>query len=318
MRMWPPSHLRSGRAHSICYFKPSNNMLKAMVCKYLKSPQSCKDNSYKCISNTDLEALSLYFARSLYFDRSSAKKLQEEVFFNSIYHKGYPGREWIRNLKVSDLKIYFDESGTEYADPKLPVFSKNTKGSVDEKYYSCCKQSRIYAEDQKCTCPVEAIKLYLSKIPPNVEDLFPMPKRRWNFQDRYWYAEKQVLGKNQLGTKMSTISSDAKLSTIYTNHCIRATCVTRLANKGFSISDIQAVTGHKRADSVQRYIKQIDSEKKRKLSNALSTSVSQVNDEVDAQPSEERNNDISVTNTAQSNEHLFRNCLFSNCTININ
>ena len=218
--------------------------------------------------------------------------------------------------------MYYDENGSEYADLELPLFSKNTKGSVEEKHYSNLKQSRIYSDGQKESCPVEAIKLYLSKIPPNVKVLFPLPKRKWNFQDRYWYSEKQVLGKNKLGTMMSRpiISLEAKLSTAYTNHCVRATCVTQLANKGFSVSDIQAVTGHKRADSVHRYIKHIDSEKKRKLSNALSESLGQTSNEQSVKQSviEQSNKNVNVTNSAQSREHQFQNCLFSNCTININ
>ena len=292
-------------------FKPANNMLSAMASKYLKSPASCNDNSYKSLPKKDLEALGTYF------DRSNAKKLQEEVFFNILYHKGYRGREWIRTLKISNLKIHTDECGIEYADLEIPAFSKNTKGSVVEKSYSNNKQSLIYSTpQQKKRCPVEAIKFYFSKIPPNVEVLFPLEKKHFNYSDKYWYYPKQVLGKNTLGSMMKTVSTNANLSRLYTNHCVRATCVTQLANKGFSISEIQAVTGHKRQDSVQRYIKQIESSKKQKMSNALSESMSI--QEHEPQYCEQSNRNVNMVKTEQSTERIFSNCLFSSCTININ
>lgn len=293
-------------------FTPSNNMLKAMCSKYLKSAESSSDRSYKSMTDIDLQTLMRYF------DRSNGKKLQEEVFFSIAYHKGYRGREWIRNLQVSNLKITADENGIEYADLETPSFSKNSKGSVIEKDYSNNKQSRIYSQPESPNCPVEAIKLYLSKIPPTVKDLFPAPVRKWNFSNKYWYSAKQVLGKNKLANMMSKISTDANLSCVFTNHCIRATCVTQLTNKGFSITDIQAVTGHKRMDSVQRYVKHISSEKRRKLSNALSESASKVSmKSSETIIMEQSNANINLTNSKARTDRIFTDCLFSNCTINI-
>ena len=115
---------------------------------------------------------------------------------------------------------------------------------------------------------------------------------------------------------MKTISTNANLSRLYTNHFVRATCVTQLASKGFSISEIQAVTGHKRQDSVQRYIKQIESSKKQKMSNALSESMSI--QEHESQYCEQSNRNVNKVKTEQSTERIFSNCLFSSCTININ
>jgi len=40
-----------------------------------------------------------------------------------------------------------------------------------------------------------------------------------------WY-ENVPVGKNTLATKMKTLSVEANLSAIYTNHCLRATCIT--------------------------------------------------------------------------------------------
>src|SRR5262249_41536853 len=43
------------------------------------------------------------------------------------------------------------------------------------------------------------------------------------------------------------------LSKQYTNHCVRVTVVTVLANGGMDVAAIKAVTGHKNSESVDRY-----------------------------------------------------------------
>ena len=72
---------------------------------------------------------------------------------------------------------------------------------------------------------------------------------------------------------MKKISKDSGLSQIYTNHSVRAAVVTELYNKGHSVENIQAVTGHKRPDSVYRYLKNISAEKKRKFSNDITSTM---------------------------------------------
>ena len=72
---------------------------------------------------------------------------------------------------------------------------------------------------------------------------------------------------------MKTISVSARLSMNYTNHCIRATVVTELNDKGYTVQDIQTVTGHKRPESVNRYIKRATPTKKKRISNDLSNSL---------------------------------------------
>ena len=103
--------------------------------------------------------------------------------------------------------------------------------------------------------------------------LFPKPKVK--FQNE-WNSSKEVglLGKHELFDGMKTISEVASLSKTYTNHCIRASVVTTLSEKGFSSSEIQTVKGQKRLETTiekYRYSKRISSSKKMKLSHALSS-----------------------------------------------
>ena len=80
------------------HFKEANNMLKCKIGQYLKANGSSSNNSSVSINDEDLEKLGHYF------NRSDAVRLQEEVFFNLLYHFGYRGREWIRDINVSSIK----------------------------------------------------------------------------------------------------------------------------------------------------------------------------------------------------------------------
>ena len=66
------------------------------------------------------------------------------------------------------------------------------------------------------------------------------------------------------------MSIDAKLSQVYTNHCTRATASKTLSNARFDRSDIIKVTGHKDTRSLDTYIGEASSDKKRALSDSLS------------------------------------------------
>ena len=202
-----------------------------------------------------------------YFNRSDAARLQE-VFFNILYHFGYRGREWIRYIKVSSIQIHQDQNNVEFVEILKPRAEKNVKASLSRRNYETNKNVGMYELTDKTKCPVHALKMYLEKLPG--DDLFPNPMTS---NSSSWYSSNQVLGKHTLHNFMKKISTSAQLSQTYTNHNVRATVVTQLHNKGYPVEHIQAVTGHKRPDSVYRYLKNISSEKKRKISNAITTTM---------------------------------------------
>ena len=67
---------------------------------------------------------------------------------------------------------------------------------------------------------------------------------------------------------MKVISTSAGCSTTYTNHCLRATCVTVLDREGFANRDIMTVSGHHSETSIKHYSKTSE-EKMRAMSNAI-------------------------------------------------
>ena len=79
----------------------------------------------------------------------------------------------------------------------------------------------------------------LSVLNPMNEYLFQRPKKSAG-EGEIWY-DNMVVGENTLGKKMKVISHQAELSTIYTNHSIRATTITILDRSGFEARHINHV-----------------------------------------------------------------------------
>ena len=69
---------------------------------------------------------------------------------------------------------------------------------------------------------------------------------------------------------MSNISKAAKLSRIYSNHCIRATCITVLNDSGFEGRHIVTVSGHRSEESIKNYCSDTSDKQKRDMSKSIS------------------------------------------------
>lgn len=91
-------------------------------------------------------------------------------------------------------------------------------------------------------------------------------------EDSIWYIN-AALGHNTLGKMMSKISEDAGLSQTYTNHCIRATCITALDQKGFEARHIMAISGHRSETSIKSYSRNVSESKKHSIFSVLSENI---------------------------------------------
>ena len=281
-----------------------NNVLKGMMKQFMEQGGGTKQ--FEAIEENDLLKIRVYF------DRSSPTKLQEEVYFTIEYFLGTRGREWLRYLRKESICIKEDSKGKESIDVcNIHNIQKNVQPDLKKSKRENVKKARIYSTEDKNRCPVEAIKMLLSKLPPESEFLFY--KANTHFQKTgVWYNLKQPLGVNTVSKFMSRISANAQLSKTYTPHCIRPTVVTTMWNSGFSVQDIQNVTGHKKEDSVKRYLKRVGDGKKEEYSRVLSQSF---NHSVVAREDEvATNNKIRKFDDGQG---VFNKCQFNNCTINI-
>ena len=198
-----------------------------------------------------------------YFDRSTPKRLQQEVFFNIVYHNGFRGREWIRSLKKEDIHIESGPDGLKY----VTIVKNENEKNVKINDYRNIRQVAMYEIPDCEKCPVAGVEKYLSMLPTENTALFPKPKTKWTRES--FYCEKEVLGKNSLHDFMKTISRDANLHNVYTNHCIRVSLVTWLKENDVPNDEIKAVTNQKSDASIDRYNKRMTSAKKRKLSEKI-------------------------------------------------
>ena len=117
-----------------------------------------------------------------------------------------------------------------------------------------------------------------------------------------WYDNVPV-GRDTLNEAMKTLSKDADLSQKYTNHCIRATTVTNLNEKGFEAKDIMATTGHKSENSIKAYVSRCPENKCRKMSEALAEPLkkkkTKSTETVSVAPADDREN-IELLNAAEA------------------
>uniref|UniRef100_A0A1I8FWV1 Phage_integrase domain-containing protein n=1 Tax=Macrostomum lignano TaxID=282301 RepID=A0A1I8FWV1_9PLAT len=156
-------------------------------------------------------------------------------------------------------------------EKKLPEDIERMPLRYVDSYLRLWYQTRMFSTGGS-KCPVEAVQLYLAKFPPGVEALFPKPIKVRADSD-VWYSAKQVLGKNTLNDMMKNISRRAGLQLEYTNHCVRASVVTYLAEAGHSVREIKTVTGHRTDAAVDRYVKRISEKRKQQISNSLTSAL---------------------------------------------
>lgn len=118
-------------------------------------------------------------------------------------------------------------------------------------------------------CPVTTFEKYISKLHPENPNFWQRPQKKYCKDMAVWY-DNSPLGKNTLNNFMSNLSKDAGLSVKYTNHCIRATCITTLDHQGVEARHIMGVSGHKSENSIRSYSERLSENKKRQISDILS------------------------------------------------
>ena len=149
--------------------------------------------------------------------------LTEEVWFYITYHFCLRSAKMQAMLRVDDLLEKEEENGQSCFVLSTAYSSKNHRGGLVGR--EKVSNGRIQSPRQ-----VRALKKLISLIDPRTLRLFQMAKKRYSSEGP-WYTG-QPLGKNTMNAMMKRLFEKAKLSKSYTNHCVRATCTTRLAESG--------------------------------------------------------------------------------------
>ena len=294
-------------------FSNSNTLFKAQLVQ-LKKKGYGKVEHKPSIAKEDLQKL---YTGGI-FSKDQPVTLQNRVFFDIMLHLCRRGRENLRELKTSSFMVKKLPDGVEYVTQVTDELTKNHREN-DE-----AEDGGMMLATGTENCPVEAFKLYKSKLNDKLDVFFQKPKRSTPTDDGPWF-DAQVVGIKTLDNKMKNISEKAELSELYTNHCIRATSISMLDDVGMEARHIMTVSGHKSESSIRSYSK-TSLQTKRDMSAALSSSVSgppakrrnfSFGVPFDDEPVERSNTNASSSTSASVNP--FRcdgNISFSNCTFN--
>ena len=184
------------------------------------------------------------------FSLSSPLSLLRNVWFHAVLFFCRRGLEGQRSLTTNSFKFETDAAGRNYATMSHDKLSKNHPGGLKD-VESTEKEARMHeTEDQGDG--YKALKLFLQKVNPKCTAIFQYPKKNSMALDAVWY-EARPLGINSLAKMMKTISEKARLSKIYTNHCVRATAITLWSNAKISNRHIMAIFGHRSEQSLVSY-----------------------------------------------------------------
>jgi len=235
-------------------FKTCNDAFKAM-CKKLRKEGKGQVKHKRPVDKGDIKKL---YDHPRVFNVETPQGLLNKVFFEILLYFCRRGQEDLRDLRP-DLKEYIRRTSSEV--------TKNHQGVDDEDYEP--EGGRMYATVTP-RCPVTSFKKYLEKRNQNNTALWQRPRNSFDENDSTWF-EKQPIGKNTLGCMMSNISKAAKLSKIYTNHCVRATCITVLSESGFEARHIVIISGHRNEQSVRNYVRDTSTAQKRDMSVSISS-----------------------------------------------
>ena len=196
---------------------------------------------------------------------NTPKGLQYRVFWELCLHFGRRGREGLRDLHKKSFEVQTDAKGQKFVQNAYHEHEKCKTGkgkNVTE------KEPKMYAVPGSKDCPVMHYERYIKSLHPQCDALFQRAKKRFTREGLGY--DNAPLGIHTLSDMMVKMTELGKLSQHYTNHCIRKTCVTALADSGFEAKDIMTVTGHKNVQSLDPYLGKASDKRKKSMSDALS------------------------------------------------
>ncbi|XP_071494109.1 zinc finger MYM-type protein 2-like [Diadema antillarum] len=199
-------------------------------------------------------------------DPTTPKGLQNKVFLDLMLHLCNRGRENLRQMKKDDFAVDKDSANQRYVHLVRDMTTKNHRGGADDDEKSQC--GRMY-ETGESDCPVASFCDYKSRLNEKCDAFWQRPKAA-RPAGNPWY-DNMAVGMNTLGNKMAVISSEAKCSRVYTNHCLRATAINKLDTAGFEARHIMSISGHKSESSIKHYSRVEESQKRRMSLTIAST-----------------------------------------------
>ena len=308
-----PPHNRGIKFSKNPVFRKSNMILDAKI-KNLKQLGQQNTKHKPAITTTDLKKPRVHPVIS----PTTPRGLLRNVWFHTTLYWCRRGREGQRNLTPSSFTFAVDENSRAYVTMTQDELSKNHPGGFDDTE-SYEKDGKLYRATDDLTDGYNALELYISKLNPQCSAFFQFPKRKWSPNDSVWY-ENRSLGVNKLAVMMRDISEEAQLSTIYTNHSVRATAITLWSDAGLENRHIMAISGHRNEQSFKSYNSRPSTTQLRQSSDILSRSLlsSNANFQVGLNYPQPAALFSHVTSSSQSTSMYHRSNfdnMFSSCSI---
>ena len=210
---------------------------------------------------TDLHKL---YTHELMDPDINPQTLQNKVQWDLRFYFARRANENIEKFTKGTFKMMqHQESSLRYIVKCYDEQTKNHQMDLTDIQTACM----VKVPDSRY-CPVKSFLKYKEHLSPLVEFFWQYPKEKgWKKSD-VWYTNK-CIGANPLSTFMSTLSHDADLAKMYTNHSIRVTGTTYLTRKEFSPKQIMSITGHKSLNSLAIYQK-VSTDEKLAMAYAMS------------------------------------------------
>ena len=225
-------------------FTKANNCFKALLRKTRIDGKGFVKH-HDAISVPDIRKM---YNHEFLFNANTPMGLVNKVFFEIVLYFCRRGQENLTELSVDDFEIVCMDDGRKYVSKCTSELTKNHQGDSSESEGTGGKMFSTGTD----LCPVASFEKYLSKRPQDYNRLFLHPKDAFSDGDSVWYR-KEAMGRDYLGGMMKKYSKTANLSKTYTNHCIRATCITILNHCGFESRHITTVSGHRNQQSLASY-----------------------------------------------------------------
>lgn len=236
-------------------------------------------------------------------------QLFRTVWFYLSFYFGKRGRENQRQLKPNMLILRSTPDGKEFFELNREVAgsvlaTKNHQGGLGDTEDE--SDGKIFGIRDSSICPVETIKNYLNHLNPACESLFQRPKdsksNKFDVNNVVWYSNMPV-GEATLGNLLRVMTKRAGIEPPLTNHSIRATSITVLANAHVETRLIKSVTGHKSDTSIESYSSRPSARQQEIMSSILSSYISPNDSAIPAivnQTNQDKENQISTQEDSSS------------------
>ena len=312
-----PPHNKGMQISSNQTFSSSNQMLNATL-KSLKKRGKENVKHKNPIEMTDLKVLK----ESGVLNNDNPLGILRNVWFHVSIYWCRRGREGQRELRHGSFRFNEDAEGEMYVEMTHDEATKNHPGGLNDDGTNE-KEGRMYATTDSQD-GYHSMKKYLRLLNPKCSAFFQRPKSSIPAEGP-WF-ENKPLGVNTLSNMMKEISKAAKLSKLYTNHCIRASAITLWSEAGLASRHIMKISGHKNEQSLKHYNSHPSTSELKKCSQVLSTALGRQDRTLQQSPNESHIPSSSLPFNGQNNipagitgiPSLFHSCSITSVHVNIN